>query len=246
MARAYRELSSYRSRVPIGYGMTGLKNILIVEDDADMRRLVDICVHDDGHETVFAVDGASAIGVARSTQPDLIVLDIGLPAGDGFTVMDRLNAMPMLARVPVIVLSGRDAAGDEAQALAAGAKAFLRKPLNRAEFVAAVREVLGGPEAATAEPAPENGAAAASQSEERDPIREFLHDIRTPLAVIEGFAGRLVEGEDVTQESIIESAEVIHRNAHKLTDLIESFSSSYRPDNVRGKAALGTSAPEAE
>jgi CheY-like chemotaxis protein len=245
LAGAYREPSSYRPRVPIGYAMTGLKNILIVEDDADMRRLVDICVHDDGHETVFAVDGASAIGVARSTRPDLIVLDIGLPAGDGFTVMDRLNAMPMLARVPVIVLSGRDAAGDEAQALAAGAKAFLRKPFNRAEFVAAVREVLGGPEAETAESAPENGAAAA-QSEGRDPIREFLHDIRTPLAVIEGFAGRLVEGEDVTQESIIESAEVIHRNAHKLTDLIESFSNSYRPDNVRGTAALGTSAPEAE
>ena len=86
----------------------------------------------------------------------------------------------------------------------------------------------------------------AAQTEAADPIREFLHDVRTPLAVIEGFASHLVEGEDVTHESIIESVEVIQRNARKLTDLIESFGTSYRPDNLRRTAALGTSAPEAE
>jgi CheY-like chemotaxis protein len=224
--------------------MTSPKNILIVEDDADMRRLVDICLHDDGHETVFAVDGASAIGVARSSRPDLIVLDIGLPAGDGFTVMDRLNAMPMLAMVPVIVLSGRLAPSDESQALAAGAKAFLHKPFNRDEFVTAVRGLLGGPEAESVQPAPATGAVA--ETDDQDPIREFLHDVRTPLAVIDGFASRLVEGEDVTPESIAESAEVIHRNAKKLERLVEGFSNSYRPNNLRGTAAPGSSALEAE
>jgi CheY-like chemotaxis protein len=207
--------------------MIGPKNILTVEDDADMRRLVDICLHDDGHEIWFAVDGASAIGVARSSRPDLIVLDIGLPAGDGFTVMERLKAMPMLARVPVIVLSGREAPGDESQALAAGAKAFLHKPFKPDEFVTAVRGVLGGPAAEKIESAGENGVAV--QADTQDPIREFLHDLRTPLAVVEGFASRLVEGEDVTPESILESVEVIHRNALKLSDLVESFGNSYRP-----------------
>ena len=224
--------------------MTSPKNILIVEDDADMRRLVDICLHDDGYETSFAVDGASAIGVARNSRPDLIVLDIGLPAGDGFTVMDRLNAMPMLANVPVIALGGRDAPSDESQALAAGAKAFLHKPLNRDEFVTAVRGVLGGPEAEKIEPTEENGVVA--KADTQDLIRDFLHDLRTPLAVVQGFAGRLVEGEDVTEESILESVEVIHRNALKLSNLVEDFSNSYRPDNLRGIAAPGSSALEAE
>lgn len=227
--------------------MPSLKNVLIVEDDADMRRLVDLCLQADGHETVFAVDGASAIGVARSANPDLIVLDIGLPAGDGFTVMDRLNKMPMLSRVPVIVLSGRDAARDESQALAAGAKAFLAKPFNRDEFVAVVREVLGAPETDTVESRPENGSAV--DSDAPDPIREFLHDLRTPVAVIEGFASRLIEGEDVSPESIAESAEVIHRNAKKLGQLIESFSDIYHsgPGSVdlRGTVARGNPTLEA-
>jgi CheY-like chemotaxis protein len=222
--------------------MADLKNILIVEDDPDMRRLVDLCLQADGHQTGFAVDGVSAIRAARTSPPDLIVLDIGLPARDGFAVidgfavMDRLNALPN--RVPVIVISGRTTAGDEAEALAAGAKAFLHKPFDRDEFVGAVREVLGGPDVETrVESVPENDAVEHAEAE--DPIPVFLHDLRTPLAVIEGFASRLVEGEDVTPESIAESIEVIHRNAKKLERLVEGFSDSYRPNNLRGRAAPG-------
>lgn len=229
--------------------MADLKNVLIVEDDPDMRRLVDLCLQADGHQTGFAVDGVSAIRAARTSPPDLIVLDIGLPARDGFAVidgfavMDRLNALPN--RVPVIVISGRTTAGDEAEALAAGAKAFLHKPFDRDEFVGAVREVLGGPGVETSvESVPENGAVEHAEAE--DPIPVFLHDLRTPLAVIEGFASRLVEGEDVTPESIAESIEVIHRNAKKLERLVDSFSDSYRPNNLRGAAAPGSSALEAE
>jgi CheY-like chemotaxis protein len=225
--------------------MADLKNILIVEDDPDMRRLVDVCLQADGHETGFAVDGVSAIRAARASRPDLIVLDIGLPARDGFAVIDgiavmgRLNALP--DQVPVIVISGRDGAGDEAEAFAAGAKAFLRKPFDRDEFVAAVREVLGGPDVETrVESGPENGAVEHADAE--DPIRVFLHDLRTPLAVVDGFASRLIDGEEVTPEAIAESVEVIHRNAKKLADLVESFSNSYRPDDVRGTAAPGDSA----
>ena len=225
--------------------MAELKNVLIVEDDPDMRRLVDLCLQADGHETGFAVDGVSAIRAARTSRPDLIVLDIGLPARDGFAlidgfaVMDRLNALPN--RVPVIVISGRTAAGDEADALAAGAKAFLHKPFDRDEFVAAVREVLGGPDVETrVESVPENSADEHADAE--DPIRDFLHDLRTPLAVVEGFASRLIAGEEVTPEAIAESVEVIHRNAKKLAELIESFSNSYRPDDVRGTAAPSNSA----
>ncbi len=82
---------------------------------------------------------------ARKHRPDLIILDLGLPAGDGFTVMERLKQTPFLAVIPVIVVSARDGLGNQKRAFEAGAKAFLQKPVNDAELLAVVRQALGEP-----------------------------------------------------------------------------------------------------
>jgi CheY-like chemotaxis protein len=66
-----------------------------------------------------------------------------LPAGDGFLVMDRLKAVPALAIIPVIVVSGRFGAANRERALKAGAKAFLEKPVDNAELLAVIRQALG-------------------------------------------------------------------------------------------------------
>jgi len=78
------------------------------------------------------VDVFSSLGEARKHEPDLILLDLGLPAGDGFVVMDRLKAVPALAMIPIIVVSGRSGAANREHALKAGAKAFLEKPVDNA------------------------------------------------------------------------------------------------------------------
>jgi CheY-like chemotaxis protein len=80
-------------------------------------------------------------------MPDLIILDLGLPAGDGFIVMERLRG-PInldLAGIPVVVVSGRDLRGNKERALKAGAKAFIQKPWDDDVLLALVGRLLGQP-----------------------------------------------------------------------------------------------------
>jgi DNA-binding response OmpR family regulator len=97
------------------------------------------------YETFFAADAFSGVAEARKHRPDLIILDLGLPAGDGFTVMERLKQIPFLAVIPIIVVSARDGLGNQKRAYEAGAKAFLQKPVNDAELLAVIRRALGEP-----------------------------------------------------------------------------------------------------
>jgi two-component system KDP operon response regulator KdpE len=97
------------------------------------------------YDTFFAGDAISSIAEARLHEPDLIILDLGLPAGDGFVVMERLKKLPNLAVIPVIVVSARDVRANKARSIELGAKAFLQKPANDAELLAVIRRVLGQP-----------------------------------------------------------------------------------------------------
>ncbi|MEO8291109.1 MAG: response regulator [Gaiellaceae bacterium] len=124
--------------------MTGAK-ILIVDDDQDVRRLLGHRLKADGFEPIFAGDAISAVHEARVGQPDLILLDLSLPAGDGYLVMERLKAMPLLEGVPVIVVSARDPLTERDRIGHAGADAFFRKPFEYSEIVAAIRKALGHP-----------------------------------------------------------------------------------------------------
>jgi DNA-binding response OmpR family regulator len=119
------------------------KKILIVEDDADVRMGLHVRLKANHYDIFFAVDALSSVAEARKHEPDLILLDLGLPAGDGFVVMDRLKAVPALAIIPVIVVSGRSGAANRERALKAGAKAFLEKPVDNAELLAVIRQALG-------------------------------------------------------------------------------------------------------
>ena|ERR1700686_2536693 len=121
------------------------KKILIVEDDPDVRRGMHVRLKANHYDTFFAGDAISSIAEARKHQPDLIILDIGLPAGDGFVVMERLKTIPSLAEIPVIIVSALGIAANQERALQAGAKAYLQKPMDNAEFLAVIRQALGEP-----------------------------------------------------------------------------------------------------
>jgi DNA-binding response OmpR family regulator len=122
------------------------KKILIVEDDVDVRRGYHILLKANHYETFLAADGAAAISEARKQQPDLVILDLGLPAGDGFTVLERFRANTYLSVIPVIVVSARDAQGNKERALKAGAKAYLQKPWDDRELLALIDQLLSQPE----------------------------------------------------------------------------------------------------
>ena len=128
------------------------KKILVVEDDADVRLGYHVLLKANHYDTFFAADSISAIAEARKHQPDLILLDLGLPAGDGFIVLERFRAMPILSVIPVIVVSARDLHGNKERALKAGAKAFVQKPWNDSELLALVGQLLGQPAVSAPEP----------------------------------------------------------------------------------------------
>ena len=120
-----------------------MAKVLIVDDDADIRELLNLRLRKAGYDTAFATDGISAISTARRENPDLIVLDVGLPGGEGYVVMERLRAIASLGSVPVIVVSARDAATHEERARAAGAAAFVAKPIDTDVLLREVRTALG-------------------------------------------------------------------------------------------------------
>jgi len=121
------------------------KTILIVDDDPDVRLGLHLRLKANHYNVIFAADGMASIAEARKHMPDLIILDIGLPAGDGFSVMERLKANDSLSLIPVIVLSARDLNANMDRALKAGAKAFLQKPVDNAQLLSVIRQALGEP-----------------------------------------------------------------------------------------------------
>src|ERR1700676_4745753 len=121
------------------------KKILIIEDDADVQLGYHIRLKANNYDTLFASDAPASLSEARKHEPDLIILDLGLPGGDGFVVMERLKAIPSLAVIPIIVVSPRAANANQEHAIKAGAKSFLQKPVDNAELLATIRRALGEP-----------------------------------------------------------------------------------------------------
>ncbi len=119
------------------------KKILIVEDDQDMRRALNVRLRANNYDTAFASDAILALSIAKKEQPDLVLLDLGLPAGDGFLVMERMKNIASLSGLPVIVVSARDPEGNKDRALSAGAEAFFQKPVDNEQLMAAIRSTLG-------------------------------------------------------------------------------------------------------
>jgi two-component system KDP operon response regulator KdpE len=116
--------------------------ILIIEDDPDLRRGLNIRLRASNYDTAFAADAVMALSIAKKEAPDLILLDLGLPGGDGFVVLDRMKNIASLACTPVIVVSARDPKANEKRALAAGAEAFFQKPVDNDELMKAIQRAL--------------------------------------------------------------------------------------------------------
>lgn len=116
--------------------------ILIVDDDQDIRRLLGHRLKTEDYETVFASDAISAVNMARKEEPDLILLDLGLPAGDGYVVMERMKAMPALEGIPVIVVTARDVRAEQERIAHAGAEAVFQKPFDHGRLLDAIRTAL--------------------------------------------------------------------------------------------------------
>jgi two-component system, OmpR family, KDP operon response regulator KdpE len=116
-----------------------VSTILVVDDDLNVRRFLRTTLAGHGHAVVEAGTVAEAIDAIGRVQPTVVLLDLGLPDGDGLAV---LRALPAEERPPVIVLSARGQEGDKVIALDAGAEDYLTKPFGASELLARIRVVL--------------------------------------------------------------------------------------------------------
>jgi two-component system, OmpR family, KDP operon response regulator KdpE len=128
--------------------------ILIVDDDPDLGRGLTIRLRANNYDTIQATNGGSAFAMAQEQSPNLVILDLGLPDGDGFTVLENLQKSEILSSVPVIVLSARDPVSDERKTLNAGAFAFVQKPADNSDLLAVIRAAISETQAKGAQSDP--------------------------------------------------------------------------------------------
>ncbi|HEX3221420.1 MAG TPA: response regulator transcription factor [Nocardioides sp.] len=110
--------------------------VLVVDDDATLRRTLGIALRAEGHEVLIAADGRSALQALREDRPDMVVLDLGLPDLSGVEVLRQLRTW---STTPVVVLSARAESDEKVQALDLGADDYVTKPFGMEELLARVR-----------------------------------------------------------------------------------------------------------
>ena len=118
------------------------KKILIVDDERDIVKALMIRLRGAGYEVVTAFDGAQAIFVAHKENPDLIILDIRMPAGDGFSVAEKLKHSKNTLSIPVIFLTGSPEKNAVERAMTLGARFYIKKPYDPEELLDAIKRAL--------------------------------------------------------------------------------------------------------
>lgn len=126
-----------------------MKHILVVDDEAPIRLLLEKILQSAGYRVTSVADGMSALRVVREDPPDLAICDLSMPGMDGFSVCSMLKRIRTF-KSPVLVLSGRVNEKDIKAALKTGADAFIPKPVEREKLLAAIESwlVVGGKRAA--------------------------------------------------------------------------------------------------
>ena len=119
-----------------------MATILVVEDNEPSRDVLSRRLVRQGYQVLLAVDGLQALSVARSAQPDIILMDLGLPGIDGFEATRRLKGDAATGHIPIIVLSAHAMTNDRDLALAAGGDHFDTKPVRFQQLLEKVESLL--------------------------------------------------------------------------------------------------------
>ena len=120
------------------------KKVLIVDDDKDSARLLEVIVSALGYEVKKLFDGSAAEATIMEYQPYLILLDLMMPKVHGYMILQQLRVNPKLAQIKVIIVSAKSYQADKNKALELGANGYITKPFRRAELEAEVKRLLTG------------------------------------------------------------------------------------------------------
>ena len=118
------------------------KKILIMDDERDIVKALMIRLQTNGYNVVVAFDGAQGLFMANKEMPDLVIMDIRMPAGDGFSVAERLRQSDRTGQIPIIILTGSPERNAEERARGLGARFYIKKPYDPEELLDAVKRAL--------------------------------------------------------------------------------------------------------
>lgn len=119
------------------------KSILVVDDDADIRKVLRANLEDQGYDVREADGGESAIVEVESAAPDLVILDVMMPEVDGYDVLTKLRSRPETENLPVVLLTARRQESDVWEGWSSGADYYMTKPFKMTELVRFVQYVFG-------------------------------------------------------------------------------------------------------
>lgn len=118
------------------------ERVLVVDDNAVNRRLLQVLLHSRGYEVCEAASAPEAFATLRAKPPHLILMDLRLPGMDGLTATRTLKADPATREIPIVAVTSYAMKGDEETARAAGCCAYVTKPIDKTLFLATVASVL--------------------------------------------------------------------------------------------------------
>lgn len=192
--------------------------ILVVDDEAQNRRLLEALLKPEGYRTIGAASGEEALASIAREPPDLILLDVMMPGIDGYEVAARLKAASATSQIPIIMVTALLDRSARLAGLDAGAEEFLTKPVDRSELWLRVRNLLrlkalGNSQKQVEEEIRSLNAALEARVRQRtaeleasiEELEAFSysvsHDLRAPLSSIGGFSTKLSEEITATQAS---------------------------------------------
>ncbi|MCW6048799.1 response regulator [Lyngbya sp. CCAP 1446/10] len=207
-------------------------NILIVDDTPENLQVLSATLSDQGYKVQGVINGKMAIRAARSSSPDLILLDIKMPEMDGYEVCTQLRSDPKTSEIPIIFISALDEVLDKVTAFKVGCVDFITKPFHVAEVLARIehqltiqrlkrqlidrnielqQEIIERKKA-------EEAAAAASLAKSQF-VANMSHELRTPLNAILGFT-QVMSRDSLLSHENIENLRIINRSGQHLLELI--------------------------
>lgn len=118
------------------------KTVMVVDDSASVRQVVGLALRGAGYEVIEGIDGKDALAKLKGQKVHLIISDVNMPNMDGITFVQEVKKLPMYKFTPIIMLTTESQEGKKLQGQAAGAKAWVVKPFQPAQMLAAVSKLI--------------------------------------------------------------------------------------------------------
>ena len=121
-----------------------MATILVVDDSASMRQMVEFTLKEAGHRVTVAEDGQIALGLAKGMTSDLVITDVNMPNMDGIALIRELRALPAYKFTPILTLTTESTTEKKMEGKDAGATGWIVKPFNPEQMMAVIKKVLPG------------------------------------------------------------------------------------------------------